>query len=62
MIGRISNYLSYICVISVVLYSLNNSHASEDKIYEAKAKSLLDKCYIHADEKNYMFPQIQNEY
>ncbi len=23
------------------------------KLYEAKAKSLLDKCYIHADEKNY---------
>lgn len=39
MIKRISNYLSYICVISVVLYSLNNSYAVKIKYTKLRLRA-----------------------
>ncbi|WP_195909962.1 tetratricopeptide repeat protein [Rickettsiales endosymbiont of Trichoplax sp. H2] len=43
-------YLSYICAVSIIFYNLI-CYSDDNKVHEASI--LIDKCYMHSDEKNY---------
>ncbi|RST70941.1 hypothetical protein [Candidatus Aquarickettsia rohweri] len=43
-------YLSYICAVSIIFYNLI-CYSDDNKVHEANI--LIDKCYMHSDEKNY---------